>query len=100
MYLLEFDKEADLEFSDAFIWYERKREGLGVEFETAIIEALAKIAANPEHYGNRGNGFRQFVVRKFQFVIAFRVHEAGQTIFVSAIFHTSRNPAKKFRDPE
>ena len=100
MYRLVFDKEAEAEFADAFEWHELRREGLGAEFEAAIYEALERLASTPEHYSFTDKGFRQMAVKRFRYVIAFRISETQQTIYVSSVFHTSRDPQGKFREPE
>jgi len=50
---------------------------------------------NPETYKLEFDVYRQAVVKKFPFVIIYT--KIDSKILISAIFHTSKNPNKKFR---
>ncbi|WP_184546843.1 type II toxin-antitoxin system RelE/ParE family toxin [Mucilaginibacter sp. FT3.2] len=96
-YDLKIRQEAAKELSGALSWYEEQQTGLGEIFETAIRRKLNQISRNPYHYKAEYNQFHQALTEKFPFLIVYIVDETVKQITVIAIFHTSRNPNKKFQ---
>ena len=90
-------KEADKEYSDSAIWYEEQSNGLGERFILTIQKKLELIQHNPESYPKKKDGLREAVVKIFPFVIIYSFHKKENLILVSSIFHTRRNPRKKYR---
>ena len=86
---LVFRRIAELEFDEAVGWYEGEREGLGQEFRAAIEEHLQRIADNPEMFPEVRREVRRVVVRRFPFVIHFRIEQ--KRIVILSVFHTSRD---------
>jgi len=89
--------EAVKEFADAYIWYEEQQEGLGDLFETKLQNKLNRICHYPFHYKTIHKNFHQALIDTFPFLIVYTIDEDLKQIVVIAIFHTSRNPKKKFR---
>jgi len=90
-------REASKEFSDGFVWYEEQQEGLGELFNVTVEEKLKKICNNPFHYKISYKKFHEALIDKFPFLIVYFVDEKNKLIVVTGIFHTSRNPKKKFK---
>lgn len=90
-------KEADKEYSESAIWYEEQSIGLGDRFIITIQKKLELIQHNPERYPKRKEGLREAVVKVFPFVIIYSFNKKESLIVVSSIFHTKRNPTKKYR---
>jgi plasmid stabilization system protein ParE len=81
---------AQEEFDEAVDWYEQQSAGLGVEFLNRVEEALDRISATPEPYSIVFQEMRRIVVRKFPYLIYYRVEP--EQIVVLAIFHNKREP--------
>lgn len=96
-YSLIFKDEALKEFAEAFAWYEEQQNGLGLSFRKKTYQKLENICNNPLHYKRSYNQFHEAIVDKFPFVIVYLIDERLQSITVFAVFHTSRNPKKKFK---
>lgn len=96
-YSYSFREEATKEFADAYIWYEEQKEGLGKTFKSAILAKLNLVCNNPLHYVRSYKNFHQALVTKFPFLIVYTIDEKNKHITIIAIFHTSRNPKKKFK---
>lgn len=88
---------AEKEIRKSFDWYEERSDGLGLRFVAAIDDAVDSISRNPEAYHNRKGNSREFVVKKFRYVIVYRVSKKENLIYILHIFHTSRNPKGKYR---
>jgi len=92
-----FHIEAEDEFTDSYIWYEDKKEGLGEQFRISINNLLQDILKNPSHHPKKKLNYREAVVNTFPFIIVYEILEKINAIHVAAIFHTSRNPKLKYR---
>ncbi|MBL8793398.1 MAG: type II toxin-antitoxin system RelE/ParE family toxin [Planctomycetia bacterium] len=83
--------EAQIDYDEAFDWYESKRRGLGVRFAGAVERAFNAIAAMPNMHAVVYRNLRSAVVRRFPYVIYYRV-EPNQLVVVS-VFHSRRDPS-------
>jgi len=86
-----FRPAAKQEFDYAADRYDEQRPGLGEEFIVEIDQAIAKAAANPEHYPIVFGEIRRAVARRFPFSVYFRIR--SNTMVVLSVFHGRRNPA-------
>lgn len=88
-------KRAELELFDACKWYEKRQKGLSQPFRKAVRNGLNSIASNPLIYSKRfDTELRYALLYKFPYVIVYWLDEKLDTIFVTSIFHTRRNPEK------
>ena len=87
---LAFHDEVRDEVDDAYLWYERQREGLGEEFLAAVQEILDRIAEAPKLGPMIHRDVRVRVVRRFPYGVYFRVEAAR--ILVIAVQHGKRDP--------
>jgi len=85
-----FRVEAQTEFDEAFDWYEQQQAELGVDFLMCVAEVLEHIESMPEAYEVVFEGIRRAVVRKFPFLILYKVEP--NYVVVLAVFHSKRDP--------
>jgi plasmid stabilization system protein ParE len=90
-------EQAYREQIDAYKWYELRQTGLGHRFIDAIQNQIERIAKNPEQYSILRKKIRHVKVKGFPFTIVYEFPTTRGIIHIAAIFHTSRNPRKKFR---
>lgn len=83
------------EIFKAFDWYEEQKEGLGDKFGDEIQISINKILANPNHYPAKIISIREFIVKKYPFIIVYKVSEKKKEVIITSIFHTKRNPKLK-----
>ncbi|MBV9993063.1 MAG: type II toxin-antitoxin system RelE/ParE family toxin [Alphaproteobacteria bacterium] len=88
---IEVRPRADSEINAAAAWYERERPGLGASFTQAVMAAFASIAEQPLAYPHIRRGARRFVMRKFPYIVIYRVE--GDAIVIYACIHSHRDPA-------
>jgi hypothetical protein len=98
MFKLIFHPAADKEYAEAMIWYEQQKPGLGKRFEISVDSIIKKIQADPEFFGYSKKPFREASVVLFPYTIVFKINKRNQTLYIAAVYHTSRNPQKKYRD--
>ncbi len=82
------DAQSDL--LDARDWYECQSPGLGGAFIAAFEQLLARIESFPELYAITYRGVRPAKLRRFPFVVYYRV--LTNRIEVLAILRGSRDP--------
>lgn len=95
MFKAIIESEARVELYDAAIWYEERKAGLGEEFLDEFLNVLDYLEDKPLLFSIINNDFRQVVMKKFPFVIVYRIVDSE--IRIISVFHTSRNPKKKFK---
>ena len=84
--LAEWDVERAKEF------YEERQAGLGLRFLDRLNEALERIQLMPESYGIVAKGVRVKLLRKFPYVVYYRV--LPTEIQVLAVLHGRRDDAE------
>jgi plasmid stabilization system protein ParE len=83
-------RAAELDLEGIEDWYEEQRPGLGHEFREAVDTVIARIADNPLAYPDRYRGARRALLRRFPYVLWYRVLE--NLVVVLACVHGKRNP--------
>ncbi|TSJ40342.1 type II toxin-antitoxin system RelE/ParE family toxin [Mucilaginibacter corticis] len=89
--------EAEKEYLKACVWYEKKVVGLGHRFKNAVLEQLQLIKEKPEHYPVKKRNYRESNVDIFPYLVVYKVNKERGFIYIVSIFHTSKNPKKKYR---
>lgn len=86
------------DFQEAYSWYEERKKGLGAEFLDTVQSTIAEITEHPESWGSKGNpNYREALLRKFPYVIVYKIYKRKEEIFICAVHHTKKNPQKKYR---
>ena len=86
---------AEEDTEDAYNWYEDQQTGLGGLFLEELAAFYKKIELNPEIFGNATKRYKQAILNRFPYVVIYEITKTELHIY--AVFHTSRNPAKKFK---
>lgn len=92
---LVITKEAREEIQSSYEFYENQTPGLGERFVEKVDKTFDLICINPEMFNVVPEFYREARVRKFPFLVLFEHEEDVITIY--SVFHTSRNPKKKFK---
>ncbi|MBK6834955.1 MAG: type II toxin-antitoxin system RelE/ParE family toxin [Bacteroidetes bacterium] len=96
MYSLIILEEAKQEWFDATLYYESKQKGLGERFTLAVEEHFDIITETPKHFNKIKKEYRQVLVKRFPFLIIYRIDELQQAVVITSVFHSKRNPKNKF----
>jgi len=83
-------RAAELDLAGIEDWYDAQQVGLGVEFRGAIDELFGRIADNPLAYPERYRTNRRALVRRFPYVVWYRLQKSDAVIL--ACVHGRRNP--------
>ncbi len=82
--------EAATDIEEAYIWYERRRRGLGADFLLCLEEVFGRLLRDPGLYPVVYRDVRRALVRRFPYGVFYLVEESR--VVVLAVFHSSRDP--------
>lgn len=88
--LIRRDAEEDL--TEAFRWYEERREGLGGEFLLCIDAVLESISRHPSFYSVVHRQVHRALVRRFPYGVFYLTED--NRVVVVAVMHAKRAPSK------
>jgi len=63
-----------------------------LKFEKVIDNKIKQLIRNPSVFSKIKGSYRQAITRTFPFTIIYKVNERLHEVYISAIYHTSRNP--------
>ncbi|MCP4658590.1 MAG: type II toxin-antitoxin system RelE/ParE family toxin [bacterium] len=87
--------EAEDELTEAALWYENRRKGLGIEFLEEAERVFQRIEENPRLYQVVHLDIRRANLRRFPYSVYYVVHQVHQDIVgVLAVHHNSRDPRR------
>ncbi|WP_315814203.1 type II toxin-antitoxin system RelE/ParE family toxin [Paraflavitalea speifideaquila] len=96
-YSIEYLQKARLELVEAWEWYEDRQTGLGDKFKMSIDSCIRSIEQNPERYPERRKHYREGIIKTFPYLLVYRIHKRKKVIAIVSVFHTRRNPRKKYQ---
>ena len=88
---VKYHPEAKKELQEAIKWYDRKANGLGLEFVFEVRQAERTIFQNPEVWPIYESETRRYLLRRFPFAIIYLVSRGK--IQIIAVAHCKRKPA-------
>ena len=91
MYELIIRPEAERDLSEAFTWYEEKRQGLGHDFLLHVHAGFRFLERDPLVFPVIYKEARRYLIHRFPYKIFYRV-EAPKVIILGVIYGR-RNPA-------
>ena len=81
---------AELDITEAYLWYEERLEDLGLDFIEEVEEVFTRIKANPESFEIKYEETRFAFTDRFPFAVHYIIE--AKKIIVLAVLHTKRNP--------
>ena len=93
---LIIEPEAQIEIDNAIEWYEKAKEGLGVEFFNYLDGYLKTLRQNKALFEiKRKPVFRELALKRFPHVIIYEYTK--NKIYIYSVFHTKQDPSKKLK---
>ncbi|MEO5649380.1 MAG: type II toxin-antitoxin system RelE/ParE family toxin, partial [Ginsengibacter sp.] len=96
-YAYEIVLKARKELLAAWEWYEDKQEGLGDRFRNQVNQKIKQIIQTPESYPEKKRSFREAKIGMFPYLLIYKIAKRKKVITIISVFHTSRNPKKKYK---
>jgi toxin ParE1/3/4 len=82
---------AEIDVTEAAIWYNFQREGLGEELLLSFEAKFSEIQRNPHQFRIVYKNVRRAFPSRFPYGIFYIIEESD--IYIVAVVHTSRNPS-------
>lgn len=82
--------KARSELTEAALWYEDQRPGLGVQFTAEVDRTLERIVKNPSQFPLVRQKARRALMRTFPYQVYFDLR--GDQVVVLAVYHERRHP--------
>jgi len=95
--------DAENDIDEAFLWYESKQIGLGIDFISEIDNAISYISESPKSFRQIFMNTRRFIVNRFPYGLYYMIDENNNLIRVIGVIHFKRSPkifrtrARKYR---
>ena len=88
--MIEFHPAAVAEAEAARDWYAQRSPIAARAFLSALLQAVDKVAAQPERWPRFSEGARRYVLPRFPFSLIYRVTQ--RAIHIIALAHNKRKP--------
>jgi hypothetical protein len=96
VYTVVLSSKAQNEIAASWQWYEEREHGLGDRLMLSVMQKLNAIAKNPAIFSIKRKPYREANISVFPFLIVYKINKNQKLIEVASVFHTSRNPKKKY----
>jgi toxin ParE1/3/4 len=84
--------EAEREFTEAALYYERQLSGLGADFIAAVSEAVADLRQFPHRWRLIDAVVRRGLLRRFPYAFYYPEKVRGEELEILSISHSKRHP--------
>jgi hypothetical protein len=89
-YQVKIDPEAFIDIQEGIEYYDEQLSGLGEKFENSVDKHIIALGKNP-FYQIRFSDVRCFPIKKYPYIILFKVYEAEHLVRVISVFQTSQD---------
>jgi hypothetical protein len=97
-YRLEFHEDVEVDYQDAYSWYENAKVGLGERFLGMVRVTLEQIKKNPEAFSQKTkSGYRAAAVEVFPYIIVYKLYKKDKVVFINSVIHQKKHPRKRHR---
>lgn len=90
---VELGKKAQRDLLYAYLWYEKRKIGLGEKFIQEVEAGVEYLKQNPEAFPEKKKGFREFNLKAFPYLMIYILKD--NKVHILAIFHTRLDPNRK-----
>jgi hypothetical protein len=87
---------AQKEVAFSWEWYEERSLGLGERFLAELIARIRDVEKDPDRFPTRYKNYKEAPLSTFPFLILYRVSSRKRSIRIVSVFHTARNPKRKY----
>lgn len=91
-FTVKYNPEFYNDLAQAVDWYDEIQAGLGRLLLNNVKRQTAKLSTSALHFALKYNDIRCMGIKKFPYLIHYRIDEQSKTVKVEAMLHTSRNP--------
>jgi plasmid stabilization system protein ParE len=89
---IDYHKEAQKEFDEAYDHYEEQKEGLGEDFAKCVQDQIDYLKMNPKIHAKVYKEARRAVVKRFPYCIYYVIEK--DRVIIASVFFTGQDPSK------
>jgi hypothetical protein len=89
---VEYNPEFFNDIAQAVDWYNEKQAGLGDRLFGNVKRQTTKLSTSALHFAVKYDNIRCLCIKRFPYLVHYRVIEETKTVKVEALLHMSRNP--------
>jgi plasmid stabilization system protein ParE len=97
IFKLKLTAQAKKQYKEIVDWYSERSQQATDNFIRELDETFNKICRNPFSYRSVHQRFRILKMKTYPYYIIFSIEEKSQLIVIAKLYHTARNPEKKYR---
>lgn len=87
---VEFHPDARIDAIEAYDWYAERSQQVADTFQQELQDTGRAIQDSPERWAKYLSGTRRYVMKRFPFVVVYRV--AAERVEIMAVAHGRRKP--------
>ena len=87
---LKIRPQTELDVTDAALWYEDQRSGLGSELLAEVDAVMQRVVQSPFQFPEIKSDVRRALLRRFPYSVYFQVSD--EMVDVIAVLHQQRDP--------
>ena len=92
-YELVILERAHSELAEAYDFYALVSDQILRDFDMEVEQVYSYLEKNP-HFQLRHKDFRVIPVKRFPFVLFYKIDEDEKRVYIYSVFHTSQHPKK------
>lgn len=89
---VEYNPDFFNDITQAVDWYNEKQAGLGDWLLVNVRKQTAKLSTSALHFAVKYDDVLCMCIKKFPYLVHYRVNQQTQIVKVEALLHTSRDP--------
>jgi len=93
-YKITFNPIVREDIQEAVVWYNRQQTGLGKKFYKELQSYVSILKKSAHCFAHRYDNIHCLPLRKFPFMIHYRVNTKINEVRIEAVLHSSLNPTK------
>lgn len=100
IFQLRLNERSKQQYNEIVDWYAVRSRQAAENFITELEDVFDKIVGNPFRFRNKYRHFREVLLKRYPYYVIYFVNEEKGEIVVFSLYHSARDPKKKYRPTE
>ncbi len=90
-------KKAAAQYEKAIDWYKNKSLLAAIGFIKDVDERINMLQSDPYRYRNTYNQFYEISLRKYPYMVIYKIDDNAGSVLIASIHHHKQNPKRKYK---
>lgn len=95
MFKVIIKKRAENQIENITNWYFQNQKGIELKFLNEFDQIIEMLSINP-FFETKIHDIKGIPLKKFPYIVFFRINELENTVRIISVIHTSRNPENSY----